>query len=135
MADTKQTEKPEAKTDTGKASLTKFKYVGDGSDTGVNEFQSRTYYDIQFPKGVEVEVPDSLVHKLRTKDDMEEVGGNVPKTAFEKQRERETKQAVKGTRKDGRVEITAEELEELRAKAAKADARIEQVRADAKAGR
>lgn len=136
MADTKQdkpSEKAETKSDAGKAALTKFKYVGDSGDTGVNDFQSRTYYDIQFPRGVEVEVPDNLVHKLRTKDDLVEVGSHVPKTAYEKQRERETKQ--KGTPREGRVEISQEELEELRAKAAKADAHTEQVRADAKAGR
>lgn len=131
MADSK-TEKPETQ---GKAPLTKFKYVGSEDDTGVNSFQSRTYYDIQFPKGVEVEVPDNLVHKLRTKDDMVEVSGSVPKTAFEKQREKEVQQSSKGGRREGKVEITAEELEELKAKAARADARIEQVRADAKAGR
>lgn len=135
MADTKDTAKDrsEKAEPAGKAPLSRFKYVGNG-DKGVNEFKSATYYDIQFPLGVEVEVPDTLVHKLRLKDDLVEVGSNVPKTFAEQQREKQAKQDAKGS-KESVEDVTPEELAQLREKAAKFDAQVEKLRADAKAGR
>ena len=119
----------------GSKQLSRFKYVGNDNDRGVNEFKSRTYYDIQFPLGVEVEVPDALVHKLRLKDDLEEVGSNVPKSHAEKLREKQNHSKAKAEARTGEVKIDAEELRDLREKAAKHDAQIERVRADAKQGK
>lgn len=133
MADTQKDKAADSQS--RKTPLTRFKYVG-GKDAGVNEFKSRTYYDIQFPLDREVEVPDNLVHKLRLKDDLVEVDSSVDKSYAEEQRELAAKEQAKSSKaKSDPSKLTPEEVEELRAKAAKEDERIAKVQADAKAGR
>ena len=112
--------------------LTKFKYVP-SKDTGVNADKSQTLYGMVFPAGKAVEVPDSLVHKLRTKDEFVEVSGSVELSEAEKQKEKDEKLLAKSKEKDAK--LSAEEVEELKAVKAREDARIAQIQADAKAGR
>lgn len=116
--------------------LSKFKYVP-SKDTGVNPDKSVTLYGHVFPAGKEVEVPESVARKLRTKagregDEFVEVSG-PPKTEAELQREKEIKAESKDSKKDEK--LTPEQLDELKAKAAKEDARVAQVQNDAKLGR
>lgn len=118
--------------------LSKFKYVG-GKDTGVNSEKQKIIYGVVFPLGKPVEVPDDVAHKLRTKsgrdgDEFEEVAAVAEKTEAEKQREAEIKEDEKAAKaKSGK--LRPEEIEELKDKAAREDARVEKVQNDAKLGR
>lgn len=113
--------------------LSKFKYVG-GKDTGVNADKSKTLYNIQFPLGKDVEVPDDLVHKLRQQPEFVEVSSSVEKTEVEKRQEAEAKEAAKAA-KAAPEKLKPEEIEDLKAKAAREDARVEKIQSDAKLGR
>lgn len=128
-------EKPEKVESKGK--LSQFKYVG-GRDTGVNAQKQKILYGIVFPLGKPVEVPDDVARKLRTKagrdgDEFEEVTVGPEKTEAEKQREDEAKEQAKGAKAPEKLK--PEELDELKAKAAREDARVEKIREDAKLGR
>jgi hypothetical protein len=112
--------------------LTKFKYVP-SKDTGVNADKQRVLYNIVFPAGKAVEVPDELVHKLRTKNEFVEVSGSIEPNEVELQKERDEKLLAKSKAKDAK--LSDEEIEELKAVKAREDARIAQIQADAKAGR
>jgi hypothetical protein len=112
--------------------LTKFKYVG-GKDRGVNANKQQILYDIVFPLGKAVEVPDHLVHKMRTKDEFEEVSGTVELSEAEKQKEADAKLLEKSKAKD--VKLSPEEIEELKAVKAREDARVAKIQEDAKLGR
>ncbi len=114
------------------AKLSQFKYVP-SKDRGVNPDKSITLYNMVFPAGKAVEVPDSLVHKLRAKDEMVEVSSNVEPSEAELQKERDEKLLAKSKQKDAK--LSEEEIEELKAVKAREDARIAQIQADAKAGR
>lgn len=130
-------DKPEKSEKTEKR-LSQFKYVG-GRDTGVNAEKQKILYGIVFPIGKPVEVPDDVARKLRTKadrdgDEFEEVLVGPEKTEAEKQREAEATEQAKAAKKTPE-KLKPEELEDLKAKAAKEDARVEKVREDAKLGR
>ena len=116
--------------------LSQFKYVG-GRDQGVNAEKQKVLYGIVFPIGKAVEVPDNVAHKLRTKagrdeDEFVEVSVGPEKTDAELQREKEAKEQAKPKTAE---KLTPEEIEDLKAKAAKEDARVAKVQADAKLGR
>jgi hypothetical protein len=116
--------------------LSKFKYVG-GKDRGVNAEKQAVFYNIVFPFGKAVEVPDDIAHKMRVRTnhpgaEFEEVSVGPEKTDAELQREEEGKEAVKEKPPE---KVTPEELKDLKAKAAKEDARVEKVRSDAQLGR
>lgn len=133
--ETKTDQKPEQKTEQ-KRSLSRFKYVG-GKDTGVNAEKQVTLYNIVFPLGKEVEVPDDIARKLRVRAnhpgaEFEETHVGAEKTDAELQREKEAKEPAKPKTPE---KLTPEELDELKAKAAKEDARLAKVQADAKLGR
>jgi hypothetical protein len=117
--------------------LSKFRYVG-GKDTGVNPGKSQTLYGIVFPLGKDVEVPDDVAHKLRTKagrdgDEFEEVKVGADRNEAELQQEKDAKLLAKSKTKD--VKLTAEEIEELKAVQARETARTDKIRADAMLGR
>jgi hypothetical protein len=117
--------------------LSKFKYTG-GKDTGINPEKSKTLYDIHFPVGKAVEVPDDVAHKLRTKagrdgDEFEEVKVGAEKSEAELQQEKDAKLLAKSKNKDEK--LTAEEIEELKAVKAREDARTAKIQNDAKLGR
>jgi hypothetical protein len=112
--------------------LTQFKYVP-VKDTGINADKQKVLYNIVFPAGKAVEVPDELVGKMRTKSEFVEVSSTVEKTEADLQREKEAKDAAKA-KKDEKPP-TGEELEELKRLAEAEKARIAQVQNDAKLGR
>jgi hypothetical protein len=117
--------------------LSKFKYVG-GRDTGVNPDKAKTLYDIRFPLGKAVEVPDDVAHKLRTKagrdgDEFEEVKVGAEKTEAELQQEKDAALLEKSKKKEEK--LTPEEIEELKAVQAREQARTEEIRQNAKLGR
>jgi len=117
--------------------LSKFKYTG-GKDTGINPEKSKSLYGHVFPLGKEVEVPDDVAHKLRTKagnpnDEFVEVKAGAEKNEVELQKERDAKLLAKSKNKDEK--LTPEEIEELKEVKAREDARVAQIQNDAKLGR
>jgi hypothetical protein len=117
--------------------LSRFKYVG-GKDTGVNPEKSRTLYGFVFPLGKDVEVPDDVAHKLRTKagrdgDEFVEVKVGADKNEAELQQEKDAKLLAKSKTKD--VKLTPEEIEELKEVQKREQARTDKIRADAQLGR
>ncbi len=121
--------------------LSKFKYVG-GKDTGVNANKQKTMYDIVFPLGKAVEVPDEVAHKLRTKagregDEFEEVkvGADLTEAEIQSQKQIEADQKLLAKSKAKDAKLTPEEIEELKEVKAREDARISKIQEDAKLGR
>jgi hypothetical protein len=117
--------------------LSKFKYVG-GKDRGINPNKQIVMYDIVFPLGKAVEVPDDVARKLRTKsgregDEFEEVVVGPELTEAEKQREADIKLLEKSKKKDEK--LTPEEITELKAVKAREEARITEIQEAAKAGK
>ncbi len=117
--------------------LSKFKYVG-GRDTGINPNKQVTLYNIVFPLGKPVEVPDEVARKLRTKsgregDEFVEVVVGPELSEAEKQREADAKLVEKSKKKDEK--LSPEELEELKHVKAREDARVQEIREAAKAGK
>lgn len=121
--------------------LSKFKYTG-GNDTGVNSEKQKILYNIVFPLGKAVEVPDDIAHKLRVRTNHEgaefvEVKVGAEKTEAELQREKQQeadeKLLAKSRAKDAK--LSAEEIEELKAAKAREDARVATIQENAKLGR
>jgi hypothetical protein len=117
--------------------LSKFRYVG-GKDTGVNAEKQVVFYNIVFPLGKDVEVPDDIAHKMRVRTnhpgaEFEESSVGPEKTDAELQREQQAKDAAKSDKAPEK--LTPEEIKDLKAKASKEDARLEKVRSDAQLGR
>jgi hypothetical protein len=115
------------------AKLTKFKYVPE-KDTGINADKQKVLYNIVFPAGKEVEVPNDLVHKLRTKEEFVEVHATVDKTEAELQKEKDARQAEKDA-KAAPEKLTPERLAELQKLAQAEEARVAKLQNDAKLGR